>query len=140
MKIIRDLAITRDEFFDYLEDSFCAELAKATGKPAERSQLKTGFSYSAGTGAGTVEVVAYDRGERYETVASSGADRSRSMYLVEPSEREGRIKVTFVRETDSFAKRKRGFMKSFSEAVYLGRMAESLFAIQDKIVAARVGD
>lgn len=39
MKIIRDLAVTRDELFDYLEESFCAELAKATGSPAERSML-----------------------------------------------------------------------------------------------------
>lgn len=137
MKIIRDLAVTRDELFDYLEESFCAELAKATGSPAERSMLKTGFTYSAAGGATSVEVVRYDRGCAYESLTRSGRDCSRSSYLVEPSEREGRIKVTFRQEIDSFDRRKSGPMKLFSEAIYLGRMADSLFTMQDKIVAAR---
>lgn len=141
MKIIRDLKVTEDEFFDYLEDAFCRELEQASGKHVHCSQLKPGFTYVSKDKASsirtTVEVVAYERGKHYETLTTSPSDTTRIYYEVEPSEKPGCIHVVFCQETDSFERRRRTPLKVFSEAVYLGRMAESLFNIQDTLIECR---
>lgn len=58
-------------------------------------------------------------------------------YEVGPAEAGDGITVVYRQDMASFNARKKGIMKGFSEAVYLGRMAEQLFKIQDEVFAAR---
>lgn len=143
MKIIRTLKITSDEFFDYLDEQLMRDLAASGEGGAGEQAIVPGLSFTLHADdkyrRADVEVLVYERGRRYATrIVTMGDDVSMS-YEVAPATRGDGIEVTYVQEMASHASRRRGFLRGFSEAVYLGHMADALYTIQNKMLDRREG-
>lgn len=144
MKIIRTLKVTADEFFEQIESALLAQVVRATGQDAlDASVIKAGYRFVERADdaicRSETQIIEYVPGVRFKSRTVTAGDDVVMSYEVESTEKNDGISVTYRQEMKSFEERKRGFMKSFSEAVYLGRMAESLFKIQDAVLEAREG-
>ena len=143
MRITRDLKITADEFFEQVEEGVLLQIARATGQQADPSALRAGYRYIEDADdphhRTETEIVEYASGLRYATHIVRPGDDITMSYEVEPARNGDGITVTYRQEMASFNARKRGFMKGFSEAVFLGRMSEALYKIQDAALDRREG-
>ena len=144
MRIVRTLKISADEFFDYLEEQVVAQIARANAddaKSVDASAIKTGFTYTSHADdpyrRTIMEILEYDRGARYATRTVTLGDTVTMSYDVMPCDKG--IKVTYIQDMESFNKKKRGLFRGFSEAVYLGRMGEALFSMEDRILRRKEG-
>jgi hypothetical protein len=143
MKIIRTLTITSDEFYDFLETSV---LAQANASPASRKfhrgDIRTGLRFAQGpAGARTTFVITdYVRGLRYCAQSCGVADTIFVSYHTNAKE-EG-LEVTYEQTIEGYeeaSSKKNRFLRGFSDAVYLSRMSNSLYDIQNKILNHRQG-
>lgn len=144
MKIIRNLKITADEFFEHVEEGMLMRIAHATGEETyDPSILTAGYRFVEHADdpyhRSETEIVAYEPGVRYEARTVTPGDDVTMSYEVEPAKKGDGITVTYRQEMASFNARKGGFMKGFSEAVFLGRMGEALYKIQDAVLDRREG-
>lgn len=142
MKIIRTLNITSDEFYDHLESKLL-ELAnntrtgEAVYTPAD---LKAGFQISRGAKEASFQtsltVTDYVRNHHYEATAESVAGTIQMSYRTEPGD-EG-LKVTFEQSSIDGREKKHGkLFRGFSDALFLSRMSNSLYDIQNEIMRKR---
>lgn len=141
MKIVRPLHVTPEEFFDFLEENALAEIVHAVGAENAPEMLTSGYVYVKNPDLPRAKVTTtieeYEYGHVYRARTVSATDNVLSSYEVEPTE-DG-IKVTFYQDMESHNSKKKSIFKSFSEAVFLGRMAERLLDIQEKIYKQREG-
>ncbi|WP_418219558.1 DUF3284 domain-containing protein [Clostridium isatidis] len=78
----------------------------------------------------------YKRGSLYKAEIKSIYDTIRISY--ETKEVDNKLKIIFNQHIESFESKKHNkFMKFFSEGVYLGRMTDTLYDIQNKIIKER---
>lgn len=143
MKIIRTLQITEDEFYDYLEKSFLA-VANKNRMPDNLytvEDIKKGFTLTLGQSKSfpeTLKIVAYTRGKCYATESKTVNDTIHFEYRTVPTD-EG-LEVTFEQKMPAYEKQKSNrFFRGFSDSIYLSRMSNSLYDIQNDILKHRDG-
>lgn len=138
MKIVRTLSVTRDEFLDYLERELLARYREASDDATSIGAVAPGLRFSLGAGV-ELRVDEFDR--KHGVVATrvtSPGDTHLARYTVKDDDRG--VTVVFEQRMRAFENRRcNRLLRGFSEAVYLGRMAESLLDAEEKIVAARAG-
>lgn len=144
MKIIRTLKITSDEFYDYLENELL-EIANKnrTGKIAYTpANITAGFSTTKGEKESLskidLTITSYIRGSLYAADTASATGTSHLSYSTK--ETADGLEVTFeqILPDNSGKKKKRNrLLGGFSDALYLSRMSNSLYDIQNKIIKER---
>ena len=142
MKLIRTFAFTSDEFYDFLESDLLANAAKCTSRPLSVNDIKKGFKYSKhDNNAHTridVTILDYQRQLHYKSKIKSISDTITIEYATRPCEKG--LEITFIQGFESFETTKHNkFMELFSQAVYLGRMTDTLYEIEKKIINRREG-
>ncbi|MFV0479315.1 MAG: DUF3284 domain-containing protein [Anaerorhabdus sp.] len=141
MKLKRLLKITEQEFYDHIEKEFIQNFKDCTGTEIEISDFKKGLSYvqtSKKNPAGTTYTVTnYTRGVSYAVEARSIADTFSLFYETNPVEKG--LEVTLHQTVASFNKSAHNkLMGALSEGIYLGRMSDVLYGIQNKIIDSRI--
>lgn len=144
MKIIRTLHIAPDEFFDRMMSDVLSDLARTVGEGVvvpDRASFAAGLSFvkypEDRYRATTVHIVSYEDGRLYEARMESMADTVTVRYAAEEDPKG--VRVVFEQTMASFDAKRKGPLKSFSEAVYLGRMAEQLLTLERHVLDARAG-
>ncbi len=142
MKLIRTFPITIDEFYDFLESDLLANAATCTSRSLSVNDIKKGFKYSKhDNNAHTridVTILDYQRHKHYKSKIKSIADTITIEYETRTCEKG--LEITFNQHFESFeTTRHNKFMELFSQAVYLGRMTDTLYDIERKIVNRREG-
>lgn len=141
MKLIRTLEITSDEFFDHLECELI-EMANKAGKKIKLTDIKKGLKYNIRNESKytncEITLMEYERDYIYKSRIKSLEDTITLSYRIEKDPKG--IKVTFDQNIASFENKKQNrLMKGWSEAVYLGRMSDTLYDIQKKCIQKREG-
>jgi hypothetical protein len=140
MKITRVLKVTEKEFYDFLEDSLLSDIYQCTNKNLSVESIQKGLKYSKhDKDAFTridISILDYKRGVSYKSEIKSMADTITISYETEVVD-DG-LKILFNQNFESFESKKHNkFMRLFSEAVYYGRMTDTLYDIQNKIINKR---
>ncbi|MBK1812200.1 DUF3284 domain-containing protein [Clostridium sp. YIM B02505] len=142
MKLTRILKITEKDFYDFLENDLLSDINQCLGKELSVEDIKKGLKYSKyDNNAHTridISILEYKRGEFYKSKIKTLVDTITITYETEVVE-EG-LKITFNQHIESFEKEKHNkLMRMFSEAVYYGRMTDTLYDIQKKILSSKEG-
>lgn len=142
MKLTRTLNISETEFYDYLEQDLSSTIFLCEQTEVTTADIKKGLRYSKyaeDTHARMdIEVLAYQRGSFYQVRVKTMADTILLSYESTPVP-DG-LQIIFQQHIDSFENKKHNrFMKLFSEGIYYGRMSDTLFEIQKKIIQKRDG-
>ena len=144
MKITRKLTITKDEFFDYLE----SQLLKIANDNLEESQeaytntdIHDGFLIiqNRDTEVNKIELLIdkYNRGELYQATAKSLTDSYRMSYFVR--DLGDAIEVDYEQiNLNDFSSERKGIFAKFGDALYLSRMSNSLYDVQNSILKSRL--
>lgn len=142
MKVIRDLEISASEFFNALLDNVIDDIVTNTGKEVSKENLKKGFKFvHRGENIGqriTFEIVDYQQDKVYKAKRKSINGTVSVYYVVKPNDKGG-ITVTFEQNFPEETKKQGTLMKGFSETIYLGRMTDSLYEIQKKVLLSKEG-
>ena len=137
MKVIRNLQITAEEFFDAVFDEIIEEIEKLDKTKISKNSLKTGFHYlyKGNSAYDKVEfkIVEYQEEQFYKCVRSS--IRGTTTLTYEVASNENGITVTFCHDTDipGAQPKKKGLASLFSEGYMLGRMTDKLYGYENKI-------
>jgi hypothetical protein len=142
MKLTRILKITETDFYDFLENDLLSNIYQCMSKELSAEDIKKGLKYSKyDYDAQTridISILEYKRGEFYKSEIKSFLDTITISYETEVVD-DG-LKVTFNQHIESFEKEKHNkLMRMFSEAVYYGRMTDTLYDIQKKIANIKEG-
>lgn len=142
MKVIRDLEISASEFFNALLDNVIDDIVTNTGKEVAKENLKKGFKFVyRGENIGqhiTFEIVDYQQDKVYKAKRKSINGTVSVYYVAKPNDKGG-ITVTFEQTFPEESKKQGTLMKGFSETIYLGRMTDSLYDIQKKVLLSKEG-
>lgn len=138
MKLTRILKITEKEFYDFLENDLISNIYKFTNQKVSRIDIKKGLKYTKYDDNAHIKldilILEYKRGEIFKSSTKSMFDKITISFQTEIVD-EG-LKIIFNQNIESFEKEKHNkFMRLFSEAVYYGRMSDTLYDIQKKIIA-----
>lgn len=143
MKVIRNLEITAEEFFNTIFDELIEEIFKMDKKKFERSDFKTGFQYVHSAEnpytRADYEIVEYQEDKFYKCMRTTINGVTTLSYEVEPTETG--ISVTFIQE-NVLRKENKKQIKLFaliSEISNLGRMTDKLYAIQRRVQNEKEG-
>lgn len=143
MKVIRNLEITAEEFFNAVFDELIEDIEKADKKKFERTDFKKGFQYvrCAEDAYSRVdfEIVDYQEGSFYKCKRTSINGTTSLSYEVTPIEKG--ISVTFIQEIVPRVEGKKPnkLLALFSEANNLGRMTDKLYAIARRVTNEKEG-
>lgn len=142
MKLTRILKVSEKEFYDYLENDLLHNIYQCTDKKLSVKDIKKGLNYTKHENDALVRIdvsiLDYKRGEFFKSKIKSMADTITISYETEVVS-EG-LKVVFNQYLESFENSKQNkFMRLFSEAVYFGRMSDTLYDLQKKIINQREG-
>ena len=129
MRIVRSLDVTGDEFFSDLVATFENDWQRLTGGKLEAGGLREGLSWR--SDQVHLLVRSFDPPRLFSVERQEQAERTRATYQVE-SNGHG-CQVTYDWDSDVHDRQCNRLLRGFSEAVYLGRMAESLLAAEDRI-------
>lgn len=140
MKITRTLKISENEFYDYLEQELLSMIDQCSSNEKSASKIQKGLKYTKNEESThariEITILDYQRGSFYKARVKSLTDNVELSYET-AVEKDG-LKVIFLQEIESFNKKKRkNLFKSFSEGVYLGRMCDTLFDMEKKIIKHR---
>jgi len=140
MKLTRVLNITEKEFYDFLERDLLDDIYKHTNKRLGVRDIKGGLKYRKYDEKSLthidISILDYKRGSLYKAEIKSIYDTIRISY--ETKEVDNKLKIIFNQHIESFESKKHNkFIKFFSEGVYLGRMTDTLYDIQNKIIKER---
>lgn len=140
MKLIRTFEITEDEFYDYLEKNLCEDIHKTTNKKVSPKQIKKGFTYEKKELRTKIIINDYVRGSIYSTTARSLTDYVTVTYTTKQTE-EGLeiIFEQFMSGYDDVKDQKNFLSRTWHDWVTFGRMSQTLYGIQDEIIALREG-
>lgn len=142
MKITRQLQITQNEFYDYLEKELLDDIQQCTKKNYTQKDIKKGMKYSKyiqdAHARVDITIQKYKRGEIYETKIKTFSDSIIISYHT--SQNENGLTIVFQEHIHSFESQKRNLInKTFHEIVYLRRMNETLYDIETQIIKQRQG-
>lgn len=135
--------ITANEFYDFLETSILTQAnASQPDRKLCQDDIRTGLRFAQGSsGARTTLIVTeYVRGLRYRAESRSMTDTIFVSYHTEVKE-EG-LKVTYEQIIEGYeevSSERNRFLRGFSDAIYLSRMSNSLYDIQNRILRQREG-
>ncbi|MCM8711887.1 DUF3284 domain-containing protein [Clostridium sp. SYSU_GA19001] len=137
MKLTRILKVTEKDFYDFLEKDLLSNIYQCTGKELSEKDIKKGLIYSKFDNDALTRIdvciLDYKRGSFFKSQIKSVIDTITISFETETAD-DG-LKVIFNQHIQSFENQKHSkFMKLFSEAVYYGRMSNTLYDIQKKIV------
>ena len=140
MKLTRILKITEKEFYDFLETDLLSNIRQCTGKELSVKDIKKGLKYSKHEEDALtridVSILDYERGSTYKSITKSLADTITISFETEVVN-DG-LKIIFNQNLENFESKKQNkLLRLFSEAVYLGRMTDTLYDIQKKIIDNR---
>lgn len=142
MKLTRILKITEKEFYDHLENDLLSNIGQCSDKKLSAKDIKKGLKYEKYAEDALTSIVTsildYKRGSFYKSETKSIVDTI--TISLETEIVDDGLKVIFNQYIESFEKKKHNkFMRLFSEAVYYGRMTDTLYDIQKKIINKRDG-
>lgn len=143
MKITRKLTITVDEFFDYLENQLL-NIANANLDEEQEaytnSDIQEGFRIiqNPNVDVNKIELLInkYKKGQFYEATALSLTDSYQMSYKVTPEDDNILVEYEQI-NLNNFPAERKGFFAKFGEALYLSRMSNSLYDMQNAIMKAR---
>lgn len=141
MKLTRILKITEKEFYDFLETDLLSNIRQCTGKELSIKDIKKGLKYSKHEEDALtridVSILDYERGSIYKSITKSLADTITISFETEVVD-DG-LKIIFNQHLENFESKKQNkVLRMFSEAVYYGRMTDTLYDLQKKIIDNRV--
>lgn len=137
MKIIRTLDVTESAFYNHLERELLQDVEASTGKRLEASSIQPGFRYvkrqKKGKGQTQITVDDYQRGKCYQITSKSPVDTVTVTYLTEG--KGEKTEVSLVEDIASYTPEKQNrFVRWFSQAMLLGRMSDTVMAMEDAIL------
>ena len=140
MKIIRELQVTSDEFYDFLESEFLNQINRADNQTKKIDRLKKGLRYSKLSDniytKTDYEILDYRRHETYVIQISSHSEKTITSYKTKPC-RKG-LEVTLEQEQNKLTKNSKSkLIKWVGELLYFGRLSENLYKIQGEIEKTR---
>ena len=140
MKIIRELQVTSDEFYDFLESEFLNQINQADNQTKKIDRLKKGLRYSKLSDnvytKTDYEILDYRRHETYVIQISSHSEKTITCYKTKPC-RKG-LEVTLEQEQNKLTKNSKSkLIKWVGELLYFGRLSENLYKIQGEIEKTR---
>ncbi|MGX9766455.1 DUF3284 domain-containing protein [Lactiplantibacillus argentoratensis] len=140
MKIIRTLAVTNTEFYNWLEQQLLTEIQTATGQVLTATSIKKGLTYrkTAAKTAAQIKIMIddYQRGIKYQMTAVSPLDTVTVTYLT--TDEGAQTTVTFLEDVDSYRPQQHHWLlRTFSQAMLLGRMSDTLLQLEQQIINHR---
>ena len=140
MKIIRELQVTSDEFYDFLESEFLNQINQADNQTKKIDRLKKGLRYSKLSDnvytKTDYELLNYRRHETYVIQISSHSEKTITSYKTKPCSKG--LEVTLEQEQNKLTKNSKSkLIKWMGELLYFGRLSENLYKIQGEIEKAR---
>jgi hypothetical protein len=142
MKLTRIFKINENDFYDFLEKDLLSNIYQCTNKELSIKDIKKGLKYTKyGDDAYTridVSILDYERGKFYKSKIKSMADTITISFQTKIVN-DG-LEIIFNQHIESFENKKHNkLMRMFSEAVYYGRMTDTLYDIQKKIINNKNG-
>lgn len=140
MKIIRELQVTSDEFYDFLESEFLNQINQADNQTKKIDRLKKGLRYSKLSDnvytKTDYEILDYRRHETYVIQISSHSEKMITSYKTKPCAKG--LEVTLEQEQNKLTKNSKSkLIKWMGELLYFGRLSENLYKIQGEIEKTR---
>ena len=140
MKIIRELQVTSDEFYDFLENEFLNQINRADNQTKKIVRLKKGLRYSKLSDnvytKTDYEILDYRRHETYVIQISSHSEKTITSYKTKPCAKG--LEVTLEQEQNKLTKNSKSkIIKWMGELLYFGRLSENLYKIQGEIEKTR---
>ncbi|ABN44553.1 Conserved hypothetical protein [Streptococcus sanguinis SK36] len=140
MKIIRELQVTSDEFYDFLENEFLNQINQADNQTKKIDRLKKGLRYSKLSDnvytKTDYEILDYHRHETYVIQISSHSEKTITSYKTKPCAKG--LEVTLEQEQNKLTKNSKSkLIKWMGELLYFGRLSENLYKIQGEIEKTR---
>ena len=140
MKIIRELQVTSDEFYDFLENEFLNQINQADNQAKKIDRLKKGLRYSKLSDnvytKTDYEILDYRRHETYVIQISSHSEKTITSYKTKPCAKG--LEVTLEQEQNKLTKNSKSkIIKWMGELLYFGRLSENLYKIQGEIEKTR---
>ena len=140
MKIIRELQVTSDEFYDFLENEFLNQINQADNQTKKIDRLKKGLRYSKLSDnvytKTDYEILDYHRHETYVIQISSHSEKTITSYKTKPCAKG--LEVTLEQEQNKLTKNSKSkLIKWVGELLYFGRLSENLYKIQGEIEKTR---
>jgi len=140
MKIIRELQVTSDEFYDFLESEFLNQINRADNQTKKIVRLKKGLRYSKLSDnvytKTDYEILDYRRHETYVIQISSHSEKTITSYKTKPCSKG--LEVTLEQEQNKLTKNSKSkIIKWMGELLYFGRLSENLYKIQGEIEKTR---
>lgn len=140
MKIIRELQVTSDEFYDFLENEFLNQINQADNQAKKIDRLKKGLRYSKLSDnvytKTDYEILDYHRHETYVIQISSHSEKTITSYKTKPCAKG--LEVTLEQEQNKLTKNSKSkIIKWMGELLYFGRLSENLYKIQGEIEKTR---
>lgn len=140
MKIIRELQVTSDEFYDFLESEFLNQINQTDNQTKKIDRLKKGLRYSKLSDnvytKTDYEILDYRRHETYVIQISSQSAKTITSYKTKPCSKG--LEVTLEQEQNKLTKNSKSkLIKWMGELLYFGRLSENLYKIQGEIEKAR---
>lgn len=140
MKIIRELQVTSDEFYDFLESEFLNQINQADNQTKKIDRLKKGLRYSKLSDnvytKTDYEILDYHRHETYVIQISSHSEKTITSYKTKPCAKG--LEVTLEQEQNKLTKNSKSkLIKWVGELLYFGRLSENLYKIQGEIEKTR---
>lgn len=142
MKVIRNLEISASEFFGVVLEELAAEIKNLSGNDCAPADLHQGYIYihnpdNVATKV-VFEIAEYQEDKLYKAVRSSAEGDLTIIYDVVPNDKG--ITVTFTYENTTPAGRtKKGLFGAFSQMIFLSRMTDKLFDIQQTVINRKEG-
>ena len=141
MKVIRNLEITSREFFEVVIQNLVKDIRSYGATDVTAADLKTGYRYIHHPEDPALkisfEIVEYREDTLYRAVRTDASGAVTVMYEVTPTETG--ISVDFTYENTAQAAKKKGLFSAFSDALFLGRMTDTLYGIQREVINNREG-
>lgn len=143
MKVIRNLEITAEEFFNAVFDELIEEIEKTDKTKFERTDFKTGFQFvhCAEDVYSRVdfEIVEYQEGSFYKCKRTSINGTATLSYEVTPI--ENGITVTFNQDIVQRKESKKPIklVAMIGEVNALGRMTDKLYSFQRRVINEKEG-
>ena len=140
MKIIRELQVTSDEFYDFLESEFLNQINQTDNQTKKIDRLKKGLRYSKLSDnvytKTDYEILDYRRHETYVIQISSHSEKTITSYKTKPCAKG--LEVTLEQEQNKLTKNSKSkLIKWIGELLYFGRLSENLYKIQGEIEKTR---
>ena len=140
MKIIRELQVTSDEFYDFLENEFLNQINQADNQTKKIDRLKKGLRYSKLSDnvytKTDYEILDYRRHETYVIQISSHSEKTITSYKTKPCSKG--LEVKLEQEQNKLTKNSKSkLIKWVGELLYFGRLSENLYKIQGEIEKTR---